>query len=73
MKREAIERANMIKNQGMEAASAGEWWKDQRVYRPITEWTLHFNEWLDFDQQPEDHPAYQAEKLDESSIKRLAN
>lgn len=35
-----------------------QWWEDEQIFRPITEWTLQKNEWLDIGKDPDDSPSY---------------
>lgn len=36
------------------------------MLRPISEWTLQKNEWLDLEETPEDRPPYVPEQYDEN-------
>ena len=48
----------------MELDAPKEWWEDEQIFRPISEWTLQKNEWLDINQTPEDRPPYAPELYD---------
>jgi len=46
-----------------------EWWEDEQIFRPISEWTLQKNEWLDLDQAPETCPPYVPQIYDEIAVR----
>ena len=39
------------------------------MLRPISEWTLQKNEWLDIDEAPEDRPPYIPEQYETSEVR----
>ena len=47
-----------LKAKTQEVDAPKEWWEDEQLFRPITEWTLQKNEWLDLGENPEDHPPH---------------
>lgn len=44
-----------------------QWWEDVLYFRPITEWTLQKNEWLEFGEHEMSHPPYEAQVYDPDS------
>ena len=54
----------------IDAPQEKEWWEDEQMLRPISEWTLQKNEWLDLEESPEDRPPYVPEQYDENDKTR---
>ena len=72
-KRAKIERARKMKNQEQEIVARKEWWEEDQLYRPITEWTLQKNEFLDVDQDASEVPSYQPTTInDEKELTRAS-
>jgi len=43
----AAEKAKRMMAQTYEVDAPKVWWEDEQLFRPITEWTLQKNEWLE--------------------------
>ena len=51
-----------------------EWWTDDvEIYRPVTEWTLQRNEWLDLGQDATQIPPYTPKKINLDQPKTMRN
>ena len=66
-RRAKFERARKMKSQIQELDVPKEWWEEDQLYRPITEWTLQKNEFLDIDQDASEVPSYQPTMINDET------
>ena len=66
-KRAKFERARKMKSQIQEVDAPKEWWEEDQLYRPITEWTLQKNEFLDINQDASEVPSYKPTMINDET------
>ena len=53
-----VEKAIKQNQKTQEVDAPKMWWEDELIFRPITEWTLQRNEWLDTNESADQRPSY---------------